>query len=120
MSADRSTPVQVTLSLSDVEAGTDVLNHLAECIGDEGCRIDAVTIDGDESSSIVVDGISPKQTEAVHLAVEWGYYRTPKEATLEDISEELGVSKSAVSQRLRRAERTLIRSFVASRPPKEP
>lgn len=117
MSADRPTPVQVTLSLSDVKASTDVLNQLAECIGDEDCRIDAVTIDGDEPSSIVVDGISTKQMEAVRLAVEWGYYRTPKEATLEDIAAELGISKSAVSQRLRRAERTLIQSLVASHPP---
>ena len=59
--------------------------------------------------------VTEKQREAVELAVELGYYDRPRNATLSDLAEELGISRSAVSQRLTAVELTLIDSFVDQR-----
>lgn len=68
----------------------------------------------EEETTLEIDAteITEKQREAVDLAVELGYYGHPREATLEDLAEELEISKSAVSQRLNAVETTLVRSFT--------
>jgi hypothetical protein len=52
------------------------------------------------------------QREALGVALEMGYFEVPREATAADVGERLGVTRQAVSERLRRAmataaERTL-------------
>lgn len=54
------------------------------------------------------DAITNKQREAVRAAVESGYYDTPRKADLGDLADQLGVSRSAVSQRLTAVESKLI------------
>lgn len=46
------------------------------------------------------------------VAVEHGYFETPRQASLEDLAAEFGISKTAVSMNLRRAERKLVDSTV--------
>ncbi|WP_290819181.1 helix-turn-helix domain-containing protein [Halovivax sp.] len=67
--------------------------------------------DGDDGLELEVAGITDKQREAVLLAVEAGYYETPRRADLGDLAAELGVSKSAVSQRLSAVESNLVNSL---------
>lgn len=52
--------------------------------------------------------LTRKQRRALELALEAGYYERPREINLGMLAEKLGISKSAVSQRLRSAERKLI------------
>lgn len=52
--------------------------------------------------------VTDKQLEAVRVAVELGYYETPRQASLAELAERMGISRSAVSQRLSAAESTLI------------
>jgi predicted DNA binding protein len=52
--------------------------------------------------------------EAMAAAVERGYYETPREITVEELSEELDLPRSTLSYRLRRAEAELARSFVGN------
>lgn len=47
-------------------------------------------------------GLTPEQRETLVAAMEAGYFSVPRETTLVELAEELGVSDSAVSQRLRR------------------
>ncbi|MFQ3295078.1 MAG: hypothetical protein ACI9EZ_002145 [Halobacteriales archaeon] len=56
--------------------------------------------------------LTEKQQEALVLAVEHGYYEQPRQATLEDLAERLGVGKSAVSHRLKAAEAKIIRNHM--------
>ncbi|MFB6133804.1 MAG: helix-turn-helix domain-containing protein [Halanaeroarchaeum sp.] len=56
--------------------------------------------------------LTDKQREAFIAAIESGYYDSPRQATLDDIAAELGVSKSAVSQRLVAARNRLARKFA--------
>ena len=49
------------------------------------------------------------QREALTAALEMGYFSVPREATAGDVADRLGVTKQAVSERLRRAMRTAAR-----------
>lgn len=58
-----------------------------------------------------VTRITNKQREAIETALEKGYYESPRQASLSDLAEELGVTDSAVSQRLGAAEKKLVKSL---------
>ena len=57
-------------------------------------------------------GLSVKQREALKAAVTAGYFGVPRQASLADISDELGVSTQAVSERLRRGVTTLVQNAL--------
>lgn len=54
-------------------------------------------------------GPTPKQREALLLAVEGGYFDVPREMTLDEIGETLGISSQAASERIRRGTRAVLR-----------
>ena len=54
-------------------------------------------------------GLTPEQRESVTLALERGYFETPREATLSDLAEEIGISQQALSDRIRRANEKVLR-----------
>lgn len=56
--------------------------------------------------------LTDRQQEVLIAAIEGGYYRCPKEATQEDIAEELSCSASVVGQHLRRIETKLVSGIV--------
>ncbi|MFB6269624.1 MAG: helix-turn-helix domain-containing protein [Halobacterium sp.] len=57
-------------------------------------------------------GLSSKQRQALLTAVEVGYYDVPREASLSDVADELGVSTQAASERLRRGIASFVRNAV--------
>lgn len=59
------------------------------------------------------DGLPPEQQAALEAAVEYGYYQMPREHTVQEISEKLGVPNSTLQYRLTRAEAWLARHFVS-------
>ncbi len=56
--------------------------------------------------------LPPEQRAALQAAVERGYYETPRRIDLSGLAEELGVPRSTLSYRLRRAEAELATAFV--------
>jgi predicted DNA binding protein len=64
---------------------------------------------GPESTSF---GLTDRQRETLRTAAEMGYYEVPRRVELEDLAEVLGVSRQAVSERLRRATGALARATV--------
>lgn len=48
------------------------------------------------------EALTKTQQEALILAYNHGYYRTPREVTLEELADELGITPQAVASRLRR------------------
>jgi len=52
--------------------------------------------------------LTDTQREALVLAYERGYFDSPREASLEDIAAELGITQQSLSSRLRRGHRRLI------------
>ena len=58
--------------------------------------------------------LTDTQREALVLAYERGYFNTPRETTLEEIADELGITQQALSSRLRRGNRRLIAATLIS------
>ncbi|MFC7249697.1 helix-turn-helix domain-containing protein [Halomicroarcula sp. GCM10025324] len=57
--------------------------------------------------------LTAAQREALLLAYELGFFDEPRTATLEDVAAELGISRQAVANRLRRGHRALIREMLS-------
>jgi predicted DNA binding protein len=60
-------------------------------------------------------GLTDPQREALITAVENGYFDVPARATLESISEALGITSQAVSERLNRGTKTLVEATLMDR-----
>lgn len=60
--------------------------------------------------------LSERQRETVVAAVEQGYYDTPRECSLTELADHLGIAKSTCSETLHRAEETIVKRFVADLP----
>ncbi len=52
--------------------------------------------------------IPPRQREFLNKASELGYFEIPREVTLEEIADEMGITKTTASNHLRKAERQLV------------
>lgn len=65
-------------------------------------------------------GLSAKQAEALREARSAGYFRVPRETDLETLSDRLGVSEQAVSERIRRGLDSVLAETVASETPDLP
>lgn len=102
--------LEYSLSLPD----RDELACIVESIRDTGATIQLRRISAPNGErhngryEFEIDSITDKQREAVRAAIEAGYYDTPRGADLEDLAEMIGVSRSAVSQRLTSVESKLV------------
>lgn len=116
-SADR---FRVSMVVSDIESTRQVLS----CIDDAGGAVQPETfaVDDPQRGDVKVDlsDLTPKQWEALELAFDAGYYDSPRTVDLTELGDELSISKSAVSQRLRAAESTLVRAAVTATRPTVP
>ena len=74
--------------------------------------IDRVYSLDEEPGSEYGFGLTPAQREALTLAVERGYFSIPRETQLDDIADELGISKQAASERVRRGAETVLRKAL--------
>ncbi|MFB6207100.1 MAG: helix-turn-helix domain-containing protein [Haloglomus sp.] len=67
------------------------------------------------AAMILIQGcqdLTETERETLEAAVERGYFRSPRGATLGDLAEEFGVSKPAVSKRLRRGQEKAVGRMV--------
>lgn len=104
------TALHLVLEVPDHDALTQLLQRIHE--GDVSVRTENISqagLSADASVTIDLDVLTTKQRRTLELALDAGYYDRPREADLTYLADELGVSKSAVSQRLRTAETKLIR-----------
>lgn len=77
-----------------------------------GFRLHRLTRDGEPEPP--GDGLTDRQYEALRTAHELGYFDVPRRASLDEIADELDVSASSASERLRRAQAQLIEETVAT------
>lgn len=57
--------------------------------------------------------LTDRQEEVLFTAIERGYYESPRESTLTEVAEELGIAKSTCSATLQRAEGAIIEAFCS-------
>ncbi|WP_135302269.1 helix-turn-helix domain-containing protein [Haloarcula amylovorans] len=58
--------------------------------------------------------LSQEQREALVLALDRGYFETPSETSLGELAEELGISRQAVSTRIRHGNEKILRGVLLS------
>lgn len=107
---DATRDVSVSLAVADHETLREVFRRLSDVPAD----VTRVSDSENRASLVEIDvgEITPTQQETLALAFEEGYYDDPRRINLGGLSEQLDVSKSAVSQRLRAAETKLVRMVV--------
>jgi hypothetical protein len=59
------------------------------------------------------ENLTQKQLEVIKTALALGFYNTPRDITLDDLSNIFGISKAAVHNRLQAAERKVIAKFFS-------
>jgi len=104
-SRSRSDGWLVELQLPDHKT----LYRLGERADETGLQFDVREIDQAEPTADSSEfTLTEPQIEALVSAYEHGYYNEPRETSLEELGSVLGISRSAVSGRLKRASRRLI------------
>lgn len=98
---------------SDTETVAEIVNDVRERC--ESVSVRSITstegLEYPETCTVDLSVLTPKQREAVHRAKLAGYYDPGTKVPLEELAEELGISKSALSQRLQRAEGNVLRQL---------
>jgi len=108
--------LSVSVAVPDREELAAVVAALRE--RDAAVRLERLSTSSNGGSSgrsleLGADAVTDKQREAVRAAVSAGYYEAPRGADLADLADELGVSRSAVSQRLAAVEARLVAELAS-------
>jgi predicted DNA binding protein len=108
-------PVDIREGVATVEV-TGSREHLSE-LGEQlrafGLRFEVEYV----HERVDTEGLlSERQREVLLAAVECGYYDTPRECSLTELAEELGVAKSTCSETLHRVEEVVVKRFVRELP----
>lgn len=109
---DRETTIEtytVTVTAPSESTGT-ILEAVA---GLDDVTVRDVQKGNRRTARIDPDQLTETQWETLVRAVAAGYYSIPRTVTLAMLSQEFDVTDSAVSQRLRKAEATIVRQVVA-------
>jgi predicted DNA binding protein len=92
--------------------GYDVLQGVLEAAGDTvGVTLERVYPLGPEDGETPAGrwDVTPRQEAAIRTALAMGYFAVPRESTASEVAAELGISKSAFLERLRRGQAGLFR-----------
>jgi len=88
------------------------LSRTYEFATDQGLSIELLRIHRLEERRHGGSGLTDAQYESLIAALEVGYYEIPREMDMDELSDELDISHQALSERLRRAHRTLVEELV--------
>ncbi|MDZ7730200.1 MAG: helix-turn-helix domain-containing protein [Natrialbaceae archaeon] len=85
----------------------DAMSQIYDRLDARDMTVDIVRLCNLADESADALGLTEQQYTAIVKAIEHGYFEIPRETSLEDLAEELGISHQALSERLRRAYQTL-------------
>lgn len=114
--ANRSTtPISYPVEIHDGRAIVDIIGT-HESITEFGAQLSEADLAFDVSylqrDHEIGRVLTCRQQEFVHAAVDLGYYETPRQCSLTDLANEMGVAKSTCSEILHRAEQALVEFFL--------
>jgi predicted DNA binding protein len=109
-----SLPVEIQNGQARLEltASRDRIAALGEAFDDLGVTY---SLDRLYESVEAAAPLTEKQRETLLAALEQGYYDTPRDTTLSELADELGMANSTLSELLHRAEESVVKAFVADR-----
>jgi len=88
------------------------LSTIEEWFVERGVEFDLQRVYTDNQGPGTRVELTDQQREVLSVALEMGYFEIPRQITMSDIADELGISSQAVSERLRRGHRQLIRESL--------
>lgn len=100
----------------------DALNTVWQYARNNDISFDIIDVYGSKSTSEDSDssyGLTREQRTALLTAYTKGYFQEPREMSLSDVADELGLSSTAMSGRLRRGMQNLIRATIVESPDEE-
>lgn len=111
------TPIRFTSddNLRITYLGTDeTFQELSEHVDEfESVSFDVLDIGDFEADRAAFSRmITPRQEEVLEAAVDQGYYSEPREASLEDVGEVVGISPGTVGEHLRKVEERVFSEMV--------
>ena len=83
-----------------------------EIMDDLDCRVECRSISSFDGGESRRSWLTDEQQEALIAAFENGYYTIPRNISVENLADELGISHQALSERFRRAHRELVESTL--------
>jgi predicted DNA binding protein len=90
------------------------LNAVWEYADENDIRLDIIELyRNDDAGGQGSYGLTDEQLAALTLAYERGYFDEPREVSLSEVADEIGLSSTAMSGRLRRGMRNLIAATLA-------
>lgn len=93
----------------EVTASTEQLSKLGEQLDRFGISFTVVYVRQEsERGKLLTD----RQQDLLEAAVEAGYYDTPRDSSLTELADEVGIAKSTCSSTLHRAEETVVKEYV--------
>ena len=92
----------------------DALSATNEYVRENDIGFTLKQIYGPENFETVRHNLTEAQYETLAVGVEKGYYEVPRETTTKELSDELGISHQALSERRRRATKNLVVSTLAT------
>lgn len=104
VSAGDNDTIEVDSLLPDRETLRQIIEDLDEITSRvQVTRIQEIDPGGESGGSATIDleSLTEKQRHCLRLALDNGFFDNPREITQEELADELGISPSAVSRRLR-------------------
>ncbi|USZ73036.1 helix-turn-helix domain-containing protein [Natronosalvus halobius] len=83
-----------------------------ETLESQGIVVDLIRVTDVTTVSTGNTRLTPEQHEALTAAFEKGYFKIPRQISMEELASDLGISHQALSERLRRAYGTLVDAEV--------
>lgn len=94
----------------------DSLSATYDFCQDTGLSVDVRNIYEISDTRHGLYGLTEEQHETLMMALEAGYYDVPRDSTADDLAGDLSISHQAVSERLRRGHRSLVKNALALSP----
>lgn len=90
----------------------DALSRTYDYCETNGIRFEVLSIYNIDDNRQGRFGLTDEQQDTLAAAFEGGYYEVPREADMEELASEFDISHQALSERIRRAHRGLVKNTV--------
>lgn len=90
----------------------DALSRTYEYYETNGIRFEILSVYNVDDDRQGRFGLTDEQQETLTAAFEAGYYEVPREVNMEELASEFDISHQALSERIRRAHRGLVKNTV--------
>lgn len=93
-------------------ASRDQFDVFRDHLTDNGISFSIENLTRTQTPYQFMGGLTAPQREALVAAVEEGYFAIPREATMDDVAETLGISTQSASERLRRGIEEFVQTML--------